>query len=66
MTEDLRRQWVAGQLKDRTRDRHERLRRERAQCVQQTRNIADRCLAGTRIDRQALERLQDEDDDLDL
>ena len=64
MTEDTHRQWVAGQLKDRTRDRHEKLRRERATAVRATRNVADRCLAGGRIDREALRRAQEDGDDM--
>lgn len=63
MTEDKKRIWAQGQL----RERHlaHLHRKERARAVKQTRNTADQYLAGGRINRNALER-GDEDDSPDI
>lgn len=63
MTEDKKRIWAKGQLRERHLSHLHR--RERARQVKNTRNTADRYLAGGRINREALER-GDDDGDADV
>lgn len=57
MTEDKKAIWAKSQLRDSSRERRHR---ERAQAVKNTRNTADRYLAGGRINREALNRGEEE------
>ena len=61
MTEDRKKIWAKSQLRDHGRERH---RRERAEGVKNTRNMADRyCGKSGRINREAVQHPEDYEGD---